>query len=93
MPLEPVDPCPTDSGRQHELVEHVQQLVGVDKSSDIVVGAFAEYLLVDPGPIRSVRHVIDDDGLTPPNMQRQFDSPVDAPARGKIKILRHGSGP
>ena len=46
MTLEPVDPCPTDRGWQHELVEHVQQLVGVDESSDIVVGAFAEDLLV-----------------------------------------------
>jgi hypothetical protein len=93
MPLEPVDPCPTDRGWQHELVEHVQQLVGVDESSDIVVGAFAEDLLVDPGTIRSVSHVINDSGLTPPDMQRQLDSPVDASSRNKIEILRHGYGP
>jgi hypothetical protein len=93
MPLEPVDPCPTDRGWQHKLVEHVQQIVGVDESSDIVVGSLAEDLLVDPRPIRSIRHVIHDNGLAPPNMQRQLDPPVDAPTRNKIEILRHGYGP
>jgi len=93
MTLEPVDPCPTDRGWQHELVEHVQQLVGVDESSDIVVGAFAEDLLVHPRTIRSVCHVVEDDGLTPPDVQRQLDSPVDASIRNKIEILRHGYGP
>ncbi len=80
MPLEPVDPCPTDSGRQHELVEHVPEIIGVDESSDVVIGALAEDLLVDAGPICAVRHVVDDDGLTPPNMQRQLDSSMDGPA-------------
>ncbi len=89
MTLEPVDPCPADRGWQHELVEDVQQLVGVDEPPDIVVGAFAEDLLVHPRPIRSVRHVIGDNGLPPPNMQRQLHSPVDASARNKIEILRH----
>ena len=43
--------------------------------------------------VRSVCHVVDDDGLTPPDVQRQLDSPVDASISNKIEILRHGYGP
>lgn len=45
MSLEPVGPCPANRRWQHKLVEHVQQLLGVDESSDVVLGAFAEGLL------------------------------------------------
>ena len=81
MPLEPVDPCPADRGWQHELVVHLQQIVKVDESPDIVVGAFAEDLLVHPTPIRSACHVIRDNRPAPPNMQWQLNPPVDASTR------------
>ena len=46
MSLEPVGPCPANTGWQHEVVKHVQEIVGVDKPSDIIPGAFAADLLV-----------------------------------------------
>ena len=81
MRPEPVDPCPADRGWQHELIEQLQPMVRVDESPDIVVGGFAEDLLVHPTPIRLVRHLTNDHWLAPLNMQWQLDPPVDGPTR------------
>ncbi len=65
--------CPgvTDVRRQPQVVPQVDELVDVDESADVVVGAFAQYDLVDPGPLTPV-------GLDPSGSEGHSNSHVGA---------------
>jgi hypothetical protein len=52
------------------------QFVDVDVPADIVVVAFAENLLIDPEPVRSLVQVVDLRWAAPAHMKRQLDSAV-----------------
>ena len=46
-PAKPVGPSPPHSRLQHQLIPQLELLIGIDVTPDVILGALAQYLLVD----------------------------------------------
>jgi hypothetical protein len=58
MAPEPAGPGAPNRGWQHELVEELAQLLGLDVEAHVLLGAFSQDLLVDAGTVRAVGQVV-----------------------------------
>jgi len=86
MASEPGDPGSPDVRRKHELAEFVEQHVGVNEASHVVLGPLDEDLLVDHSPLVRVVEVIAELGIAPSDMEGQRDPPGDS--RAVVEVLR-----
>jgi hypothetical protein len=76
MAPQPVHPGSPDLGWQYKLIEELTQLVGLDVETHVVLGALAQDLLIDAGPIATVGEVVRDGRPAPADMERQLDLPL-----------------
>ncbi len=66
-------PGVADMGREPQVLPHVEELVDVDETSDVVVGTLAQHDLVDLGALPPVGQVPSKPWATPADMGRQLD--------------------
>ena len=73
MAPQPVHPGSPDLGWQYKVVEELAQLVGLDVETHVLLGALAQDLLIDAGPIATVGEVVRDGRPAPADVERQLD--------------------
>jgi len=66
-------PRPASPWGQHQFVDEPDELVNIDVESNVVLGAFAQNLLIDTDAVGSLPEVVGDRRIAPSNMERQLD--------------------
>jgi len=90
MALQPVNPGSAYIAGKNEFVPQIDELIGLNEASDVILVALTEDLLVHAGALLAIGKVVASNGTAPTNMQWQFHHTSGLLDMCDIEIIRYG---
>ncbi len=86
---EPTGPRVPNLWGKHEIIPLGDEIVSPHEIADVVPSSFAKHLLIDPGTIGTLIHVIDQGTAAPAEVRRQLDTTGRLRQLRTVQIRRH----